>query len=59
MTPTGPKEKADKGFAKFAGKGTFAERMMAKMGWKSGQETALPLILLLLKKISKLVKSFL
>ena len=43
MTPTGPKEKADKGFAKFAGKGTFAERMMAKMGWKSGQETALSL----------------
>ena len=37
MTPTGPKEKADKGFAKFAGKGSFAERMMAKMGWKHGQ----------------------
>ena len=32
-----PKEKADKGFAKFASKGSFAEKMMAKMGWKHGQ----------------------
>jgi len=36
MTPAGGKEKVDKGFAKFAGKGSFAERMMKKMGWKEG-----------------------
>merc|ERR1711962_849857 len=36
MTPAGGKEKTDKGFAKFAGKGSFAERMMKKMGWKEG-----------------------
>lgn len=32
----GMKEKKDKAFGKFAGKGTFAERMMAKMGYKEG-----------------------
>ena len=36
MTPAGGKEKVDKGFAKFAGKGSFAEKMMKKMGWKEG-----------------------
>ena len=36
MTPAGGKEKVDKGYAKFAGKGSFAERMMKKMGWKEG-----------------------
>ena len=32
----GMKEKKDKAFGKFAGKGSFAERMMAKMGYKEG-----------------------